>query len=103
MKKLIYLLIPVILAAIIVFGILKVFILGDLGKGALQVTSKPFTKVYLDSSYIGTTPLCRCEATNMIRSGDYTIKLVPIDGKTPEFQDKITITKGVLKVVDRKF
>jgi hypothetical protein len=103
MKKLAFLFIPILLTAIIVFGILKIFVFGDLGKGALQVTSKPFSKVYLNNTYIGTTPLCRCEATSMIRSGDYTLKLIPIDGKTKEFQDKISITKGVLTVVDRKF
>lgn len=103
MKKIFYLLIPIFLVALIVFGIVKIFILGDLGKGALQVTSQPFSKVYLDNSYIGTTPLSRHEASNMIRSGEYTLKLVPIDGKIKEFQDKITITKGVLTVVDRKF
>lgn len=103
MKKILFLSVPIIFVAIIVFGVLKIFILGDLGKGALQVTSKPFSKVYLDNSYIGTTPLCRCEANNMIRGGTYSLKLVPIDGKTNEFQEKITITKGVLTVVDRKF
>ena len=103
MKKIIYLIIPIILTAIIIFAIVRIFVLGDLGKGALQVTSKPFTKVYLDDKYIGTTPLCKCEPTNMLRNGEYTLRLVPVDGKTNEFQDKIKITKGVLTVVDRKF
>lgn len=103
MKKIIYLLIPVILVAIIVFVFVKIFIFSDLGKGALQVTSQPFSKVYLDDAYIGTTPLSRHEASNMLRSGEYTLKLVPIDGKTKEYLEKVTITKGVLTVVDRKF
>lgn len=103
MKKVLYLIIPIILTGIIAFGILRIFILGDIGKGALQVTSKPFSKVYLDDKYIGTTPLCRCEPTSMLRNGEYTLRLVPVDGKTKEFQDKIKITKGVLTVVDRKF
>lgn len=103
MKKILYLLIPVLLMAIVIFGIFKVFIFQDLGKGALQITSKPFSKVYLDGQYIGTTPLCRCESTNMIRSGEYTLKLIPIEGGFTEFQDKVTVTKGTLTVVDRKF
>ena len=103
MKKILYLLIPIILATIIVFSIIKIFILADTGKGALQVTSKPFSKVYLDDEYIGTTPLCRCEPTNMLKNGEYTLRLIPVDGKTKEFQDTIKIAKGVLTVVDRKF
>jgi hypothetical protein len=103
MKRFILLLIPILLMVIIIFGILKLFIFQDLGKGALQVTSKPFSKVYLNGVYAGTTPLCLCEATNMIRSGDYAIKLISVDQNNLEFQDKITITKGTLTVVDRKF
>ena len=91
MKKLIYLLIPIILVAIIVFGFLKIFILGDLGKGALQVTSKPYSKVYLNNSFIGTTPLCKCEGKDMLRNGEYNIRLVPVDGKIADYQDKIKI------------
>lgn len=103
MKRLILFLIPIVLVFIIVFGILRVFILPDTGKGALQVTSQPLSKVYLNNAYIGNTPLCKCEATTMLRNGDYTIKLVPLEQGLPEFQQKIAITKGVLTVVDRKF
>lgn len=103
MKRLIYYIIPVFLTIIIVFAILKIFVLQDAGKGALQVTSRPFAKVYLENTYLGTTPLCRCEITNMIRAGSYVIRLVPLDGQFQEFQERISITKDVLTVVDRKF
>lgn len=72
-------------------------------KGALQVTSSPQSKVYLNDTYIGTTPLCKCEAADMLAVGDYTIKLVPTKGGFSEFQEKITISEAVLTVVDRKF
>lgn len=72
-------------------------------KGALQVTSLPESKVYLNDEYIGTTPLCKCEAADMIPVGDYTIKLVPEKSDLSEFQEKITISDSVLTVVDRKF
>jgi hypothetical protein len=88
---------------IIVFGILKLFVFGEKGKGALQVTSYPLSKVYINNAFIGNTPLCRCEANTMLQSGDYTIRIVPIDKNLNEFGEKITITKGVLTVVDRKF
>jgi hypothetical protein len=103
MKRLILFLIPIVLVFIIVFGVIKIFILGDIGKGALQVTSHPLSKVYLNDKYIGNTPLCQCEASTMLRSGDYTIRVVPLEESLSEFQEKITITKGVLTVIDRKF
>ncbi len=72
-------------------------------KGALQVTSTPVSKVYINDSYVGQTPLCKCEAQEMQKTGEYTIKLVPNDRNLSEFQEKITISTGVLTVVDRKF
>lgn len=71
-------------------------------KGALQVTSSPQSKIYLNDTYIGQTPLCKCQVSDMIVPGDYTIRLVPLDSTLQEFRDKITITQGVLTVVDRK-
>jgi hypothetical protein len=103
MKRIILLIIPIILVIIIVFGIFKLFILADAGKGALQITSHPLSKVYLNNAFIGNTPLCRCEANTMVSEGEYTVKLVPLDSGFDEFQEKITVTKGVLTVVDRKF
>src|SRR5579863_3914253 len=72
-------------------------------KGALQVTSSPTSKVYLNDEYLGQTPLCKCQAADMVTPGDYTIRLVPADTSLQEFQGKITISQGVLTVVDRKF
>jgi len=39
----------------------------------------------------------------MVVPGDYTIRLVPLDSSLQEFQEKITVSQGVLTVVDRKF
>ncbi len=72
-------------------------------KGALQVTSSPQSKVYINDKYIGTTPLCKCEAADMFAVGEYTIKLIPTKGGFSEFQEKVTISEAVLTVVDRKF
>ena len=72
-------------------------------KGALQVTSLPESKVYLDGKFIGQTPLCKCDAADMLKSGTYTIRLVPTKGGLSDFQEKITISEAVLTVVDRKF
>lgn len=91
------------LAAIAAFGI-SVFILNkNLGKGALQVTSEPVSKVYLDGKFIGQTPLCKCELKDMLNVGDYTVRLVPTEGNSTPFEQKIPINQKVLTVVDRSF
>lgn len=72
-------------------------------KGALQITAAPESKVYLNDEYLGKTPLCKCEADQMISAGEYTLRLVPTNNEFSEFQEKITITPNVLTVVDRKF
>jgi hypothetical protein len=73
------------------------------GKGALQVTSSPKSKVYLDGKLIGVTPLCKCDAKQTIPVGQHTIELIPETGNFLSFEDRITITSSVLTVVDRTF
>jgi len=72
-------------------------------KGALQVTSSPTSKVYLNDQYLGQTPLCKCQVNDMVAPGNYTIRLEPLDDSLQEFQEQITVSQGVLTVVDRKF
>jgi hypothetical protein len=81
----------------------QVFLSFRAQKGALQVTAAPESKVYLNDEYLGKTPLCRCDAQSMLSAGEYTIRVVPVNGEFPEFQEKVTISSGVLTVVDRKF
>jgi len=103
MKKFFLILIPsLVFTFLFIFGY-QSLLKYQAQKGALQVTSAPESKVYLDNKYIGQTPLCKCEANAMLQSGNYTIRLVPTDTSLPEFQEKVTITSGVLTVVDRKF
>ena len=102
MKKVLLFLAPLLIAIIIFFGILF-FLDRKTGKGALQVTSVPQSKVYLDNKLLGTTPFCACDLAQMILVGDYAIKLVPIVGNFRPFEEKITINKGTLTVVDRTF
>lgn len=102
MKKVFLFLAPLLIAIIIFFSILF-FLDRKTGKGALQVTSVPQSKVYLDSKLIGTTPFCACELPQMLSVGDYAVKLVPIEGNFRPFEEKITINKATLTVVDRAF
>jgi len=101
MKKLLLFILPPILASIIVFGATILIANSFKGKGALQVTSNPSSKVYLNGKYIGTTPFCKCDLPQLLPTGDYIIKLVP-EGFDP-FEQKITITKSVITVIERVF
>ncbi len=71
--------------------------------GELQVTSVPRAHVYIDGKLIGDTPLCKCQLGQMLPTGDYNIKVVPMDGSAVPFESKITIEKKILTVVDRVF
>jgi hypothetical protein len=103
MNKFLFIIIPALLIALLVY--LFILHLQNLSsqKGALQVTSMPVSKVYLNDKYIGRTPISKTDATDMIQADNYTIRLVPVDTSFSEYQEKITISTGILTVVDRKF
>jgi hypothetical protein len=103
MKRLVLLIIPALLLAVGMFFLFQSITNARMQKGALQVTATPTSKVYLNDHYLGQTPLCECDSGSMITQGDYTIRVVPLDTSLSEFQDRITISEGVLTVVDRKF
>lgn len=103
MKKIIIVFIASFALALALFFAVQYYLGVNAQKGALQVTSAPDSKVYLNDKYLGQTPLCKCEAADMLASGEYTIRLVPLDTSLREFQEKVTISPAVLTVVDRKF
>jgi uncharacterized protein YgiM (DUF1202 family) len=102
MKKVFYILAPFVIV-VLIFSAIILFLSQNREKGALQVTSVPASKVYLNGKLLGSTPLCKCELKEMIQSGDYTVKLVPVQGNLGPFEQKITISPKVLTVVDRVF
>lgn len=103
MRKFFFVIIPSILIALLIFLVIQYLVEFHSQKGALQVTSSPESKVYLNNRFIGQTPLCKCEANDMPATGEYNIRLVPLDKSYYEFQEKILISEAVLTVVDRKF
>lgn len=105
MKKLLLLVLPILLGLIIFVIFITVVNGSGSGKGALQVTSIPASNVYMDGKFIGKTPLCKCEGKDMFATGEHTIRLLPLQGTSDQlpFQQKITINKSVLTVVDRTF
>lgn len=102
MKKILFIIIPILLA-IAIFVIIFIVVNKNTGKGALQVTSFPISKVYLDNKLIGQTPFCKCEVNDMIITGTHSLRLVPLQTGLEAFEEKITITPSVLTVVDRTF
>ena len=102
MRKLLFIILPLLLA-FVVCAVLIFLTSLDKPKGALQVTANIKSKVYLDGSIIGETPLCKCDLKDMITIGDHNIRLVPETGSFEPFEQKITISSKVLTVVDRNF
>lgn len=103
MKKIFLFLLPIFLA-FVVFGIIVYFATKkNTEKGALQVTSNPQANVFLNGKLIGKTPICKCDQQDMIPTGDYDIRLVPVGQNTQSYEDKVTIYPSVLSVVDRTF
>jgi hypothetical protein len=102
MKRVLLFFTPFLIAVLIFFGTL--FIMDQKsGKGALQVTSIPKSKVYLNGKLVGTTKFCTCEASQMLSPGDYDLKLIPTEGNFSPFEEKITINKSTLTAVDKTF
>lgn len=102
MRKIILFVLPLILLTVL-FLVLVLIFNKDGGKGALQVTSNPASRVFLDGKLVGQTPLCLCELPQMLEVRDWTLKLEPIDPKFSPFEQKIRINSSVLTVVDRTF
>lgn len=101
MRRLLFFGLPLVLA-LSVISVTAVFINVSSGKGALQVTSIPQSEVYLNGKSIGKTPLCKCEPSDVLKVGDYTVSLVPQAPLRP-FEHPVRIEKSVLTVVDRTF
>lgn len=103
MKKIIVFVISIIL---ITSGILiGVKYTGEIlkGAGALQVNANIKSKIYLDDKYIGDTPLCKCTGEDKIKTGNYSLKIVPDDKNFTPFTQRLDIGKDVLAFVERTF
>lgn len=103
MKKLFLFILPLFVASFVFLGFVFLVAKGATSKGALQVTSVPKSKVYLNDQFIGETPLCKCEGNDMLSSGDYSLKVVPDDSSQSPYSENITLGKQTLTVIDRTF
>ncbi len=102
MRKIVLFLI-LLLILTIAFLLIVLVVNRESGRGALQVTSKPESQVFLNGKFVGKTPLCLCEVTALIEIGEYDIRLIPLEKNLKPMEEKIIIHKSVLTVVDRTF
>ena len=93
----------IFLLAVILFGAVLFILSKNKEKGALQVTSEPKSNVYINGKKVGQTPFRTSDVKDMLATGEYTIKLVPISGNFQPFEQKITIYPKILTVIDRNF
>lgn len=97
------------LAAILItltglFLIYKFFILTrSQEKGALQITTNIKAQILLNGKYIGEAPLCKCNAQDVIPTGEYELKIIPQDKSVSEYDVRVKILPNVLTAVDRTF
>ncbi|HRN96652.1 MAG TPA: SH3 domain-containing protein [Candidatus Levybacteria bacterium] len=104
MKRNLLLVLAVVLILIGLFLLTQVFqTLNPSGQGALQVTSNITGTVFLDDKNIGETPVCKCDQNNMVKQGEYMVKIVPSDTQYAPFVVKVKIEPGVLTAVERTF
>ena len=75
MRKVILFLTPLLILTIL-FLVIVLVINKDNGKGALQVTSIPSSQVFINDKFIGNTPLCLCDLPELLKTGEYNIKLM---------------------------
>ena len=66
MKKILIVFIASFILALALYFAVQYYFTINAQKGALQVTSSPESKVYLNNKYLGQTPLCKCEAADML-------------------------------------
>ncbi|KKT46538.1 MAG: Family 10 xylanase [Candidatus Collierbacteria bacterium GW2011_GWF2_44_15] len=68
-------------------------------KSGVQITSNPQAEVTVNGQSNGKTPYY----TESLKSGEYTIRLTPIDPELQPWETKTTLSAGHLTIVDRQF
>jgi len=96
-KKLVILAVVVLLLGLVAFAIWG----GGLGgkKAAIQITTTPTAKVFLDDKEVGMTPF----ETESIKPGDIDLKLVPEDSSLTTWEKRLTINSNTRLIVEKQF
>lgn len=98
MKWVVFIFILIVLGVVAVSQSLSLF---GQRQAALQVSSAPQATVFLNGQHVGQTPFF----DDKLKSGEYTLKLVPEVGATAllSWEGKIVLTPQILTVVSRQF
>ena len=97
-KKIILIGLGIILLGVGIFLASKFLIGGESGPAKLKITSTPIATVFLDTQHLGKTPY-----DDKVKSGEYTLKLIPESGTTAvSWQAKIKLAPGVLTYINRE-
>lgn len=99
------LIIAITVASIVsgIFLLISIAFFQARGLGALRISSNIKSKVYLNNSQIGETPLCKCDQNETITQGEYMLKIAPEDSSISPFLTRIKINTNTLTAVDRTF
>jgi len=68
-------------------------------RSGVQITSNPQAEVTVNGQSYGKTPYY----TESLKSGEYTIRLTPIDTQLQPWETKTILSSGYITIVDRQF
>lgn len=97
-KKIFSIVLGVFLIGVGIFFIAKFLTNKEQGPASLKITATPTSTIFLETQHLGKTPF-----EDKVKSGEYTLKLIPEGGTTSSWQTKIKITPGVLTYVNHEF
>jgi uncharacterized protein YgiM (DUF1202 family) len=66
---------------------------------ALQISSNPQAKVYLNDEEVGETPF----TSEKLKSQDYTVRLVPKDGSLSEWSTTVALQPNITTIITHEF
>lgn len=94
-KALIVVLLIILVAS---FGVLKLFILQSPSTSAIKVDSNPAANIFINDKLLGKTPL-----EKKYPSGEYTLKLIPLDSsiQTTSWQGKIILNPSLYTYIKK--
>lgn len=97
-RNIILVILAAILAGVGIFLVTRLLLGKEAGPASLKITSTPVSTIFLDTQHLGKTPY-----EDKVKSGEYTLKLIPESGTTAiSWQAKVKLAPGVLTYVNRE-
>jgi hypothetical protein len=97
-KNIILVSLGAVLLGVGIFLVARLLLGREAGPASLKITSTPQATIFLDTQHLGKTPY-----EDKVKSGEYTLKLIPESGTTAvSWQAKVKLIPGVLTYVNRE-